>query len=83
MLETVIDWDGTHLPGELRELPPGRYVVTPIEEDEELTEEEEAGILAALDELDAGLGRDAEEVMEELRERIREHEDRHRAARPA
>lgn len=73
MLDTVIEWDGTHLPRELRELPPGRYVVAPVDEVFELTPEEDAGVRAALDEADAGLGLDFYEVMEEMKERIREN----------
>ncbi len=70
MLETMIEWDGTHMSSEL---PPGRYVVTPVDDDIELTPEEDAGIRAALDEADAGLGRDFLEVMEELRVSIRDN----------
>lgn len=68
----VITWDGEHFPTELRQLPPGRYVVEPLEMDEELTPEEEEGLMAALDELDAGHSHDFEEVMREIRSRILE-----------
>ena len=51
----VIHWDGTQIPEGLRDLPPGRYAVEPINPPD-LTEEEEAGLLAALNELDAGRG---------------------------
>lgn len=73
MLETVIEWDGTEVPRALRQLPPGRYVVTPVDDLEELTEEEDAGIRLALDEAEAGLGLDIDEVMREMKERIREN----------
>jgi len=61
---TVIEWDGTGfpaelrrlLPAELRDLPPGRYLVEPMPEDDELTLEEEAGILEAIAEIEAGKG---------------------------
>jgi hypothetical protein len=52
----VIDWDGTDIPAGLRDLPPGRYVVEPVDQVEPLTPEEEEGILAALDALDGGGG---------------------------
>jgi hypothetical protein len=61
---TVIEWDATHLPAELRallpselrDLPPGRYVIEPMGSDDELTLEEEEGILAAIREIEAGKG---------------------------
>jgi len=43
-----VRWNGKDIPPELLELPPGRYVVEPVEE-EALTFEEEAGIEAALE----------------------------------
>jgi len=33
----LIEWDGTHLPEGLRQLPPGRYLVEYVEELDELT----------------------------------------------
>lgn len=70
MRQMVIEWDGNHLPSELRELPPGRYVITVVEDDEELTPEEEAGLLHALEQADRGEGIPLDEVMREFRERI-------------
>lgn len=73
----VVDWDATAfppelralLPAELRELPPGRYVVEPLEDDDELTEGEEAGILEAIQEIEAGRGIPWETALEQLRAR--------------
>ena len=46
----VVTWNGKDLPPELRELPAGRYVVEPVEDQAPaLTPEEEAGIEAALE----------------------------------
>ena len=46
----VVTWNGKDVPPELRELPAGRYVVEPVEEEAPvLSPEEEAGIEAALD----------------------------------
>ena len=43
-------WNGKDVPAELRELPPGRYVVEAIEADAPaLSPDEEAGIEAALE----------------------------------
>jgi hypothetical protein len=66
-----IEWDGEHLPKELAQLPPGRYHVLLVDEDFELTEEEDAGIQAALDEAEAGLGLPLEDVIREIRARHR------------
>ncbi len=44
----VIDWDGRHIPQALRDLPPGRYAVEPLDDLPPLTEEEDAGLRAAL-----------------------------------
>ena len=63
----IIHWDGSHIPEELRKLPPGRYAVEPIDEPTPLTEGEETGILAGLDELDAGRGIPLADVVREIR----------------
>ncbi|HEY7061188.1 MAG TPA: hypothetical protein VII06_06900 [Chloroflexota bacterium] len=67
MTQYVIEWDGTTLPSEFRDLPPGRYVMEPLVDDDELTPEEEAGILEAIAEDDAGLGIPWEEAKRQLR----------------
>ena len=64
---TVIRWDGRHLPEELRTLPPGRYAIEPLDHPAPLTTQEEEGILAALDELDAGGGIPLVDVVKEIR----------------
>lgn len=66
----VIRWDGTHIPDELRQLPPGRYAVESVDDIPQLTEEEERGILAALDELDGGGGRPLSDVVREIRREL-------------
>jgi hypothetical protein len=63
----VIRWDGTHFPEELRDLPPGRYAIEPIDDVPPLGTREEEGILAALDELDAGGGVPLGDVVREIR----------------
>lgn len=56
MKPKVIEWDESHLPEELRKLPPGRYAVEPIDHAVPLTPEEEAGILDGLDHTSGSLG---------------------------
>lgn len=63
----VITWDGTRIPDELCDLPPGRYVIASIDESPPLTDAEDAGIRAALDALDAGRGIPLADVVRELR----------------
>jgi hypothetical protein len=67
MKPRVIHWDGSRIPEELRELPPGRYAVEPIDNPSPLTADEEAGILAGLDRLDAGRGIPLADVVREIR----------------
>ncbi len=66
MAPTIIDWDGRKMPDQLRDLPPGRYLVEPLDE-VSLTPGEEAGIIAALDALDAGRGLSLADVVSQLR----------------
>ena len=72
MRATIIEWDGTNVPNELQHLPPGRYVLDSVENIEDLndlTEEEDAGIQLAIDQIDAGQGIPAEEVMRAIKSR--------------
>ena len=62
----VIKWDGSHIPEELRSLPPGQYAIESVDQVGTLTEEEEAGILAGLIELDAGKGVPLSDVVREI-----------------
>jgi len=64
----IVEWDGEHLPAELRHLPPGRYRIEPFDEATALTPEEEAGLEEALAAMEAGQeGVSLEEVREDLR----------------
>jgi predicted transcriptional regulator len=62
----VIKWDGSHVPEELRSLPPGRYAIESVDQVGTLSEEEEAGILAGLADLDAGKGIPLSDVVREI-----------------
>ena len=54
-MSTIVRWNGTDLPEELRDLPAGRHVVESIDDVPPLTLDEDAGLQLALDELaDAG-----------------------------
>jgi hypothetical protein len=61
----IVTWNGKDVPTELRDLPAGRYVVEPLEEEAPtLSPEEEAGIEAALESYRQGRVVDAERVRE-------------------
>jgi hypothetical protein len=42
----IVSWNGVDVPEELKALEKGRYVLVPIDEPPELTEEQEAGLEA-------------------------------------
>jgi hypothetical protein len=61
----VLTWNGKDVPAELRDLPAGRYVVEPVDEEAPaLSPEEEAGIEAALESYRQGRVVDAERARE-------------------
>ncbi len=72
----VIDWHrqgGSDLARDLEDLPEGRYVLVPETElaaDDELSPEQEDGLLEALASLDRGEGLPGGEVLAEMRARI-------------
>jgi hypothetical protein len=63
-MSIVLNWNGETLPDdvrgqmpeELQHLPAGRYVIEPIDDLPELTDEEEAGIEAAIASVRKGKG---------------------------
>ena len=72
----VIDWHkqgGSDLARDLEDLPEGRYVLVPENElaaDDDLSPEQEAGLVEALASLDRGEGVPASQVLAEMRARI-------------
>jgi hypothetical protein len=61
----VLTWNGKDVPTELRDLPAGRYVVEPVDEETPaLSPEEEAGIEAALESYRQGRVVDAQRARE-------------------
>jgi hypothetical protein len=61
----VLTWNGKDIPAELRNLPAGRYVVEPVDEEAPtLSPEEEAGIEAALESYRQGRVVDAKRARE-------------------
>jgi len=61
----ILTWNGKDVPAELLDLPVGRYVIMPMDEDAPaLSPEEEAGIDAALESYRQGRVIDAECAVE-------------------
>jgi|GEM_PF-946062 len=50
----VLKWNGRDLPDELKELPPGRYIIESVDRAPQLTDEQEDDLIAAIGEADAG-----------------------------
>lgn len=65
--KVMIEWDGEHLPEELRSVPPGRYLLEVVDGGESLTPEAEQGLRDALDQSDAGQGLSLADVVREIR----------------
>jgi hypothetical protein len=58
----VLHWNGKDVPEELRELPPGTYMIEAVESALPLTPEEDTGLSQALGSLRAGEGRTVDHV---------------------
>ena len=67
----VVNWNGVDVPEELKGLKKGRYVLLPMDEAPELTEEQEAGLEAALASVRAGKGVSLEEAVAEAEAHLR------------
>ena len=68
---TIMSWNGDDLPDELRDLPAGRYVVTPVDAVAELSAEEDAGLEQALSSLRAGEGTDHQDVRNRIAAKLK------------
>ncbi len=55
-MAVIANWNGVDVPEELKALKKGRYVLVPIDEPLELTEEQEAGLEDAIASIQAGEG---------------------------
>jgi hypothetical protein len=65
-MATVLKWNGTDVPDELRKLPQGRYVIESVDAMPALTPEQEQGLEEALDALDRGEGAELGAVRADL-----------------
>jgi hypothetical protein len=66
-MAVIVHWNGVDVPEELKSLKKGRYVLVPIDEPPELTEEQEAGLEAALASTRAGEGLSLEEALAQVK----------------
>jgi len=62
-MAVIVNWNGVDVPAELKALKKGRYVLVPIDEPPELTEEQEAGLEDAVASIRAGEGLSLEEAL--------------------
>jgi len=62
-MAVIVNWNGVDVPKELKALKKGRYVLVPIDEPPELTEEQEAGLEDAIASIRAGEGLSLEEAL--------------------
>ena len=61
-MAVIVNWNGVDVPEELKALKKGRYVLVPADDPPELTEEQEAGLEAALASVRAGQGLSRDEA---------------------
>jgi len=66
----IVNWNGVDVPEELKGLKKGRYVLLPMDEAPDLTEEQEAGLEAALASVRSGKGVSLEEVRAKLKPHV-------------
>jgi hypothetical protein len=65
-MRRVLHWNGTDVPAELRSLPVGRYVLEPVDDAPPLTAAQDAGLAAALAELDEGRAESIDDLRRHL-----------------
>ena len=62
-MAVIVNWNGVDLPEELKALKKGRYVLVPIDEPPELTEEQEAGLEDAMASIREGRSTSLDEAL--------------------
>jgi hypothetical protein len=65
-MAVIVNWNGVDVPEELKALKKGRYVLVPIDEPPELTDEQEAGLEAAMASIREGHGLSRDEAFAAL-----------------
>ena len=63
-MAVIVNWNGVDVPEELKALKKGRYVLVPIDEPPELTEEQEAGLADAITSIREGRGVSLDEALD-------------------
>ena len=66
-MAVIVNWNGVDVPAELKALKKGRYVLVPIDEPPELTEEQEAGIEEAITSIREGHGLSRDDAFAKLK----------------
>jgi hypothetical protein len=67
----LVEWNGTDVPEAMKALPPGRYVLQPVDELVDLDPEEDGAIRDGLAQLERGEWADHDDVMERARRAAR------------
>lgn len=67
----LVHWNGAEVPTELAALPPGRYVMEPVDAVAPLSETEEQSLIKGLASLDRGEGLSEEEMDARVAELLR------------
>lgn len=70
-MSKVVEWNGQDVPTGLEGLPPGRYLIEPIDEVRSLSDEEEAGLRQALASVQRGAGVSLDEARAIIDRRLR------------
>jgi len=70
-MSVVVRWNGKDVPTELRALPEGLYVLESLDAAPALSQDEEAGLEAAIKSLRAGRGVPADAIFGRVEERLR------------
>ena len=66
-MAVIVNWNGVDVPEELKALEKGRYVLVPVDEPPEPTEEQAAGLEAAMASIRAGQGLSRDEAFAKLK----------------
>jgi hypothetical protein len=69
-MDVVVEWDGVDIPEKLRELPKGRYIIVSVDEAPALSDEQEAGLEAALASIRDGRGVSLDEARARVTSRL-------------
>lgn len=68
---TIVSWNGADIPEALKDLPPGRYVIQPVEDVIDLDDHEQKGLEHGVRQLDRGETVSHDDAMSRARRHLR------------